>query len=341
MNAINLGVTYGGYSIRMASDRFRRVLRGFDPEQVTREIESLERELADTRETLAGVDRNLTELRLSTADQVEKAGAEANALLAEARAEATRIREQAVSDTEALRAEADDAVKNTFAELERDRVSSEAEIRERVERANAEVSRASARAEEIVQFANSQSEKLKSEANDILRAAEERAQASDGDLRQQGLDAERRAAELRDQAEAHARKVYREADRYAQAAEQRSRELQTHSEQMVREAKRRSEEIGSQAMDFAKRILGEAVEQMSQVSEEVSGQMAVVNRMRRSVTEQLERLATTEPPAASEGASLSSVETLIRDSSQAELSDAEVGESDPDTTVEDAESNDD
>lgn len=39
--------------------------------------------------------------------------------------------------------------------------------------------------------------------------------------------------------------------------------------------------------------------------------MAVVNRMRRSVTEQLERLATTETPAVSEAASLSSVESLI------------------------------
>jgi hypothetical protein len=92
---------------------------------------------------------------------------------------------------------------------------------------------------------------------------------------------------------------------------------------MVREAKRRSEEIGGQAMDFAKRILGEAVEQMSHVSEEVSGQMAVVNRMRRSVTDQLERLATTEPPVVAESASLSSVETLIRDSSQAELDEAD------------------
>ena len=105
--------------------------------------------------------------------------------------------------------------------------------------------------------------------------------------------------------------MYQEADRYAQSTERRSRELQTHAEQMVREAKRRSDEIGTQAMDFAKRILGDAVEQMTQVSQEVSGQMAVVNRMRRSVTEQLERLATTETPAVSEAASLSSVESLI------------------------------
>ena len=183
-----------------------------------------------------------------------------------------------------------------------------AETRENLQR---EIEKAESRAEEIINFANQRAEKLKSEAAGILREAEERAQASDNQIRLATLESERREGETRDKADSYARKVYQEADRYAQATERRSRELQQHADQIVRESKRRAEEITVQAVEFSRRVLADAVEQMNQVSQEVGGSMALVNRMRRSVTEQLERLGSAELPVAAENAALSGVSAFI------------------------------
>lgn len=293
---------------------FRRVLRGYDPDEVVSAVEQLEAELAQVRAQLEETDAAYTQLRLNAAKQVEDAGAEANAVLAAARTDATRVRDEANQESEQRRSAAEVEAKSLVAEAERQATQIERETQEKVEKANKEVSRAESRAEEIVRFANSRAEKLKSEAAEILRNAEERAQNSDNQIRLATLELERKESEVRDQADAYARKTYIEADRYAQSTERRSRELQAHAEQIVREAKRRAEEIGTQAMDYAKRILSDAVEQMNQVSQDVSGSMTVVNRMRRSVTEQLERVSQMELPTQSQtdDAGVSSVETFIQ-----------------------------
>jgi len=293
---------------------FRRVLRGYDPGEVVSVIERLDAELAQVRSQLEQTEASYIELRLNAAKQVEDAGAEANAVLAAARTDATRVREEANQESEQRRNAAEVEAKALVAQAQRHAATIDQESQERVEKANREVSRAESRAEEIVRFANSRAEKLKSEASEILRNAEERAQASDNQIRLATLELERKESEVRDQADAYARKTYLEADRYAQSTERRSRELQAHAEQIVREAKRRAEEVGAQAMDYAKRILSDAVEQMNQVSQDVSGSMTVVNRMRRSVTEQLERVSQMELPTQSltDEAGVSSVETFIQ-----------------------------
>ena len=293
---------------------FRRILRGYDPGDVDPVIERLNDELAAVRAQLEETEAAYTQLRLNAAKQVEDAGAEANALLAGARNEATRIRTEANEQSQRTLDNADAKAKTLIADAERQVAALERESQQRVDKANKEVSRAEARAGEIVQFANSRAEKLKSEASEVLRAAEERAQASDNQIRLATLELERKEADVRDQAEAYARKTYLEADRYAQSTERRARELQAHAEQMVREAKRRAEEITSQAMDYAKSVLGDAVEQMNRVTQDVSGSMAIVNRMRRSVSDQLERVATLDPPqlSLSEEGGISSVEAFLQ-----------------------------
>lgn len=305
---------------------FRRVLRGFDPDDVVPVLERLDAEIAQLRGQLAETEAAYTQLRLNAAKQVEDAGAEANAVLAAARTDATRIRSEANDEAEQRRNQADIEAKSVVAEAERRGAQIERESQERIDKANKEVARAESRAEEIVRFANSRAEKLKSEASEILRAAEERAQSSDNAIRLATLELERKESEVRDQADAYARKTYLEADRYAQSTERRSRELQAHAEQIVREAKRRAEEINTQAMDYAKRILGDAVEQMNQVSQDVSGSMAVVNRMRRSVSEQLERVSQMEPPqlSLSDDAGVSSIEAFLQ-VSRSEYSSQELG----------------
>ncbi len=293
---------------------FRRILRGYDPGEVDPVIEQLTDELAAVRAQLEETEAAYTQLRLNAAKQVEDAGAEANALLANARSEAARIRQEANEQSQQTRDEATAAAHNLHSESERAVATAARESQEQVEKAKKEVARAESRAQEIVQFANSRAEKLKSEASDVLRAAEERAQASDNQIRLATLELERKESDVRDQADGYARKTYLEADRYAQSTERRARELQAHAEQIVREAKRRGEEITAQALDYAKNVLGDAVEQMTQVSHDVSGSMAIVNRMRRLVSDQLERVSSMEPPqtSLSEGAGLSSVEGFLQ-----------------------------
>jgi len=308
---------------------FRRILRGYDPGEVDPVIEQLNDELAVARAQLEETEAAYTQLRLSTAEQVEKAGAEANALLASARADAASIREAANDESAALIQKAETTAKTLVADAERRAGEVERESQKREDKAAKEVTRSETRAQEIVQFANSRAEKLKSEAAEVLRAAEERAQASDNEIRLATLELERKAADTREQADAHARKTYLEADRYAQATEKRARELQAHADQLLREAKRRADDITSQAMSYATGVLRDAVEQMDQVSQDVSGSMAVVNRMRRSVTDQLERVSTLEPPSASlsEDASITSVEAFLQVS--AEKFDLATDEDDP------------
>jgi DNA repair exonuclease SbcCD ATPase subunit len=280
-------------------EKFRRGLWGVDPKDVQNTINELTTELQSARDRAAEAEAAYTELRLSSAKQVEEASAEAAVVLGHSRNEATRIREAAVKDADQMRRDGEVVAQRIVQEAEAETSLRLAEVEEKEAEAQKKVESAQARADEIIRFANSQAEKLRAEAYEILRAAEQRSQAADNDMRLKRLDAERAENDLIDQANQYSSRVHQEADQHWQTTQRRSEELRNQAEDLLRQSQLRANEISKDAVDTARRLMEETMDQLTRIGSEVGGSMSVISRVRRSLGDQLDRLEIAEGRAQS------------------------------------------
>jgi vacuolar-type H+-ATPase subunit H len=275
-------------------ESFRRAVWGIDPKDVEQVVADLTNELRAAQNRAQEAESAYTELRLSSAKQVEEASAEAAVVLSHSRNEATRIREAAVNDADRMRRDGEIVAQRLVQEAEAETTLRLAEVEEREAEAQKAIDVAQARSDEIIRFANAQAEKLRAEAYEILRAAEQRSQATDNELRLKRLDAERVESDLIDQANQYSTRVHQEADLHWQTTQRRSEELRNQAEDLLRQAQLRANEISKDAVDTARRLMEEAMDQLTRIGSEVGGSMSVMSRMRRSLGDQLDRLEIAE-----------------------------------------------
>ena len=143
-------------------------MRGYATDVVDARLRDLNDEVQSLRTQLAGASETNTTLRLNVIKQVEQAGAEAAVVLNHARNEATRIRELAVVDSEAVSQEAARARAELVSEATeaRDEALSELET-QRAREVNI-MARAKAQAKEIVDQATLTGQKIEAEAQETL-----------------------------------------------------------------------------------------------------------------------------------------------------------------------------
>ena len=280
-------------------ENYRRAVWGIDPKDVQQVVDQLTAERDAARDRATEAEAAYTELRLSSAKQVEEASAEAAVVLGHARSEATRIREAAVTDAEKMRRDGEIVAQRLVQEAEAETSLRLAEVEENEAEAHKKVESAQQRADEIIRFANSQAEKLRAEAYEILRAAEQRSQAADNELRLKRLDAERAENDLIDQANKYSTRVHQEADQHWQTTQRRSEELRNQAEDLLRQSQLRANEISKDAVDTARRLMEETMDQLTRIGSEVGGSMSVISRVRRSLGDQLDRLEIAENRAQS------------------------------------------
>ena len=278
----------------MEQENFRRTLWGIDPKDVQQVVRELTAEIHTARDRAAEADAAYTELRLSSAKQVEEASAEAAVVLGHSRNEATRIREAAVNDADQMRREGEIVAQRLVQEAEAETSLRLAEVEEKEAEAQKMIDAAQKRADEIIRFANSQAEKLRSEAYEVLRAAEQKSQAADNEMRLKRLDAERAENDLIDQANKYSTRVHQEADQHWQTTQRRSEELRTQAEDVLRQSQLRANEMSKEAVDSARRLMEETMAQLTRIGSEVGGSMSVISRVRRSLGDQLDRLEIAE-----------------------------------------------
>lgn len=280
-------------------ENFRRAVWGIDPKDVQQVVAELTAELQTARDRASEAEAAYTELRLNSAKQVEEASAEAAVVLGHSRNEATRIREAAVADADRMRRDGEIVAQRLVQEAEAETTLRLAEIAEKEAEAEKKVESAQKRADEIIRFANSQAEKLRADADEILRAAEQRSQAADNEMRLKRLDAERVESDLIDKANQYSTRVHQEADLHWQTTQRRSEELRTQAEDVLRQAQLRANEISKDAVDTARRLMEETMDQLTRIGSEVGGSMSVISRVRRSLGDQLDRLEIAEARAQS------------------------------------------
>jgi hypothetical protein len=280
-------------------ENFRRAVWGIDPKNVQQVVAELTAELQAARDRASEAEAAYTELRLSSAKQVEEASAEAAVVLGHSRNEATRIREAAVADADRMRRDGEIVAQRLVQEAEAETTLRLAEVEEKEADAQKKIESAQARADEIIRFANSQAEKLRAEAYEILRAAEQRSQAADNEMRLKRLDAERAESDLIDKANQYSTRVHQEADLHWQTTQRRSEELRNQAEDLLRQAQLRANEISKDAVDTSRRLMEETMDQLTRIGSEVGGSMSVISRVRRSLGDQLDRLEIAEARAQS------------------------------------------
>ena len=285
--------------LSVEQENFRRAVWGIDPKDVQQVVAELTAELQTARDRASEAEAAYTELRLNSAKQVEEASAEAAVVLGHARNEATRIREAAVADADRMRRDGEVVAQRLVQEAEAETSLRLAEVEEKEAEAQKKIESAQARADEIIRFANSQAEKLRAEAYEILRAAEQRSQAADNEMRLKRLDAERTESDLIDKANQYSTRVHQEADLHWQTTQRRSEELRTQAEDVLRQAQLRANEISKDAVDTARRLMEETMDQLTRIGSEVGGSMSVISRVRRSLGDQLDRLEIAEARAQS------------------------------------------
>jgi hypothetical protein len=280
-------------------ENFRRAVWGIDPKNVQQVVAELTAELQAARDRASEAEAAYTELRLSSAKQVEEASAEAAVVLGHSRNEATRIREAAVADADRMRRDGEVVAQRLVQEAEAETTLRLAEVEEKEAEAQKKTESAQARADEIIRFANSQAEKLRAEAYEILRAAEQRSQAADNEMRLKRLDAERAESDLIEKANQYSTRVHQEADLHWQTTQRRSEELRNQAEDLLRQAQLRANEISKDAVDTSRRLMEETMDQLTRIGSEVGGSMSVISRVRRSLGDQLDRLEIAEARAQS------------------------------------------
>ena len=279
------------------NDTLPKVLRGYDTGAVDALIAELKSEIATGARKLAQATDANTELRLSVGRQIEEASAEAAVVLGHSRNEATRIREAAstqsatiISDAELV---ADGLLKKATA------ANDEAlELKDSTQAAAKEImAQAEERSQAIVASAQERAEKLEDEAKKVLAEAAKRAQDIDSELRAQKTLLDRQEAEVRDQAESYAMRVQREADQYAKTTEQRALDLEKQAEEIVLQAKRAAHDTTSRALSSARKNVEESLGLVNTIFSDVSGSLTDVARIRRVLSDQVERLSAREPLA--------------------------------------------
>jgi len=229
--------------------------------------------------------------------QIEEASAEAAVVLGHSRSEATRIREAAVTQSATIISDAklvaDGLLKKATA------ANDEAvELKDSTQAAAKEIiAQAGERSNTIVASAQERAEKLEDEAKKILAEAVKRAQDIDSELRAQKTQLDRQEAEVRDQADSYALRVYREADQYAKTTEQRALDLEKQAEEIVLQAKRAAHDTTSRALSSARKNVEESLGLVNAIFSDVSGSLTDVARIRRVLSDQVERLSAREPIA--------------------------------------------
>ena len=322
--------------VSVEQENFRRAVWGIDPKDVQQVVAELTAELQTARDRASEAEAAYTELRLNSAQQVEEASAEAAVVLGHARNEATRIREAAVNEADRMRRDGEVVAQRLVQEAEAETSLRLAEVEEKEAEAQKKIESAQARADEIIRFANSQAEKLRAEAYEILRAAEQRSQAADNEMRLKRLDAERVESDLLDKANQYSTRVHQEADLHWQTTQRRSEELRTQAEDVLRQAQLRANEISKDAVDTARRLMEETMGQLTRIGSEVGGSMSVISRVRRSLGDQLDRLEIAEARSQSTVTATSDpLEVTLaeaNDDSDAEPDDADSGDMESELT---------
>ena len=322
--------------VSVEQENFRRAVWGIDPKDVQQVVAELTAELQTARDRASEAEAAYTELRLNSAQQVEEASAEAAVVLGHARNEATRIREAAVNEADRMRRDGEVVAQRLAQEAEAETSLRLAEVEEKEAEAQKKIESAQARADEIIRFANSQAEKLRAEAYEILRAAEQRSQAADNEMRLKRLDAERVESDLLDKANQYSTRVHQEADLHWQTTQRRSEELRTQAEDVLRQAQLRANEISKDAVDTARRLMEETMGQLTRIGSEVGGSMSVISRVRRSLGDQLDRLEIAEARSQSTVTATSDpLEVTLaeaNDDSDAEPDDADSGDMESELT---------
>lgn len=275
---------------------FPKALRGYDAVAVDAHIATLSETIQALQQQLADAHNTNTHLRLSVIEQVEQASAEAAVVLGHARSEATRIRELAVAESDAV---LDDANRNRvllLADATDAREKAEAERLSQVAKGAEIISDAQARAAEILLRATQSAAQLEAEAEASRDDAASNTAALDNELRLRRLDIDRVETDIREQADAYAMRVYREADSYARATEGRALDLEKQAEEILAQAKRSAHDTNARATDTARRNLEDALGIVNAIFSEVNGSLVDVSRIRQVLGDSVERLSITEQP---------------------------------------------
>ena len=278
----------------MAGEPFERVLRGFEPRAVLERIEALESERTYLKTQLAESQESITELRLSMVKQVEEASAEAAIVLGHGRSEAARIREKAIAESDSLLADAKAAARELEEEAQATRAEAET-LRTDAKEAAADIrSQAEDDARSILDSARARATALEAEAAEKLESALARSDQISQELRLQKQELDRSEGEIRDQADSYALRVHREADAYAAAAERRVLDLESQAEEILAEAKRSAHDITARATSTARKNLEESLRLVNLIFSDVSGSLQEVTRIRALLGDQVERLSIRE-----------------------------------------------
>ena len=278
---------------------FPKVLRGYDTDVIDTRLSELDEEVQSLRAQLAEATETNTTLRLNVIKQVEEAGAEAAVVLNHARSEATRIRQLAVVDSEAVGHDAARAKQELVSEATtaRDEALSELEA-QRTKEANI-MAHAKAQAKEIVDQATLNAQKIEAEAQDTLEKSQRLSQDAHGELRLQKLEIDRMESDIRDQADSYAMRIYREADEYARKTEARAVDIEKQAEEILVEAKKSAQEITARALANGKRNLEDALGVVNSIFSEVNGSLVDVSRIRQVLGDSVDRLSLSQTTPAS------------------------------------------
>ena len=281
----------------MVDNPLPKVLRGYDPGAVDALIAELKSEIAAGIRKLGQATDANTELRLSVGRQIEEASAEAAVVLGHSRSEATRIREAASTQSATIISDAK-LVADGLLKKATEANDEALELKDSTQAAAKEIiAQAGERSNTIVASAQERAEKLEDEAKKILAEAVKRAQDIDSELRAQKTQLDRQEAEVRDQADSYALRVYREADQYAKTTEQRALDLEKQAEEIVLQAKRAAHDTTSRALSNARKNVEESLGLVNTIFSDVSGSLTDVARIRRVLSDQVERLSAREPLA--------------------------------------------
>ena len=281
----------------MVDNPLPKVLRGYDMVAVDNLVEELKSEIAEIGKKLGQATDANTELRLSVGRQIEEASAEAAVVLGHSRSEATRIREAASTQSATIISDAK-LVADGLLKKATEANDEALELKDSTQAAAKEIiAQAGERSNTIVASAQERAEKLEDEAKKILAEAVKRAQDIDSELRAQKTQLDRQEAEVRDQADSYALRVYREADQYAKTTEQRALDLEKQAEEIVLQAKRAAHDTTSRALSNARKNVEESLGLVNTIFSDVSGSLTDVARIRRVLSDQVERLSAREPIA--------------------------------------------
>lgn len=286
----------------MGIPEFRRAVRGYDPDEVgrfvgelqsridkleqdqsehSRDNQRLSRELQEANERAGRSKPSFAELgsafeetlRLAESQSqkiVQEASAEANDVLANARSESTRMREDTAKESRKTVSEAQRAAEDLRLDSEReaaqlrqqaaDEIAKATNTRTRAERAAATmISQAEKQVSEIKAEASRQVEQLKREASELLHAAQERAVATDASIRQQIDEAERARATIHEEADEYAQKAYQQADLHVQNAAKRVVAVGQEADQVLKASQQRADDLTREARGYSERLISETV----------------------------------------------------------------------------------